>query len=168
MRTSVARLASKIKVGDSLPAANVFLGVPPVATNVAERFGKGRVIIFGVPGAFTPGCTKTHLPGYVKDAEKLKAKANAQEIVCVAVNDSFVMEAWSAQYDAGKKITVASDVNADFATKTGLAIDLPILGGVRSSRFAMIVNDGKVEFLAEEPDGKGLTCSLSDSLLAKL
>ncbi|CUG88372.1 peroxiredoxin, putative [Bodo saltans] len=168
MRTSVSRLAAKIKVGDSLPAASIFLGVPPVATNVVERFGKGRIIIFGVPGAFTPGCTKTHLPGYVKDADKLKAKANAKEIICISVNDSFVMEAWANQYDPSKKIVVASDVNADFATKTGLAIDLPVLGGKRSSRFAMIVNDGTVEFLAEEPDGKGLSCSLSDSLLAKL
>jgi 2-Cys peroxiredoxin 5 len=167
MRASIKQL-TKIQVGDKLPSANVFLGVPPAPTNFLERFGKGRVLVFGVPGAFTPGCSKTHLPGYVKDAEKIRAKLGVTEIVCIAVNDVFVMDAWSAQHDPKKSVTMVADAAADFAVKSGLKVDLPVLGGVRSSRFALVAEDGVVKHLFEEPDGKGLSCSLSDSILAKL
>eukprot|EP00331_Platyophrya_macrostoma_P014010 CAMPEP_0176432072 /NCGR_PEP_ID=MMETSP0127-20121128/15178_1 /TAXON_ID=938130 /ORGANISM="Platyophrya macrostoma, Strain WH" /LENGTH=167 /DNA_ID=CAMNT_0017814177 /DNA_START=65 /DNA_END=568 /DNA_ORIENTATION=+ len=165
---STLRLMQKLKVGDKLPAANVHIGVPPVAVNFAEKFGKGRVLVFGVPGAFTPGCTKTHLPGYVKDSAKIRAKFGVNEIVCIAVNDVFVLEAWSMKYDPKQTVTMVSDAVADFATKSGLKVDLPVLGGIRSSRFALIAEDGVVKNLFEEPDGKGLSCSLSESLLAKL
>jgi 2-Cys peroxiredoxin 5 len=158
---------AKIQVGDKLPGVTVFIGLPPTPVNIADRFGKGRVLIFGVPGAFTPGCSKTHLPGYVRDAGKIKEKG-IQEIACISKNDSFVMEAWGQQLDPTKQIVLVADPQGDFTSNTQLSVDLPVLGGSRSSRFAMVVNNGVVEKLFEEPDGKGLTCSLSDSLLSKM
>jgi len=150
--------------GQRVPTATVYTttAAPKVTT---ELFGGRKVILFGVPGAFTPGCSKTHLPGYVQDADKLKAKLGVSEIFCVSVNDPFVMAAWGEQQKAEGKVTMISDPQAAFVSSLGLTLDLAVLGGKRSSRFAMILNDGVVEKVSVEPDGKGLTCSLAASLL---
>ncbi len=153
-----------LKVGDRLPSASFFVGLPPAAKTTEELTAGKRVIIFAVPGAFTPGCSKTHLPGYVADADKLKAKYGATDIYCVANNDSFVMDAWAASANAAGRVTMLADPLNDFLAKSELKVDLPVLGGARYARFAMVVNDGVVEKLNVEPDGKGLTCSLSSAL----
>jgi len=82
-----------VQVGDAVPSVDLFEGAPDQKVNLAEVCKEGKVVIFGVPGAFTPGCSKTHLPGYVEDADKLKAKG-IKDIICVSVNDPFVMGAW--------------------------------------------------------------------------
>ena len=84
-----------VKVGDSVPSVDLFEGAPDKKVNLADVCKEGKVVVFGVPGAFTPGCSKTHLPGYVERADSLKSKG-VKEIICVAVNDPFVMAAWGA------------------------------------------------------------------------
>ena len=132
----------------------------------AELFAGKKVVIFGVPGAFTPGCSKTHLPGYIKDAERIKGKGVA-EIGCVSVNDPFVMAAWGEAHGAAGKVRMLADTNAEFAKAAGLALDLSVLGGVRCKRFSAVVTDGVVEALNVEPADAptGMTCSLADKML---
>jgi 2-Cys peroxiredoxin 5 len=133
----------------------------------AEEFGSGKVIIFAVPGAFTPGCSNTHLPGYVNDFDAIKAKG-VDQIACVAVNDAFVMNAWGEAHGANGKIRMLADPLAEFTKALGLDVDAAALGGVRSKRYAMVLEDGKVTQLEVEPGGFGLTCSLSESIIEKL
>ena len=123
--------------------------------------------MFGVPGAFTPGCSKTHLPGYVADAARIKGKGVA-EIVCVSVNDPFVMAAWGEAHGATGKVRMLADTTGAFTKALGLDLDLTAaLGGVRCKRFSAIVEDGTVTTLnlesAEAPTA--MTCSLADKML---
>ena len=123
-----------------------------------------KVVMFGVPGAFTPGCSKTHLPGYVAAAADLKA-GGVDEIVCVSVNDPFVMEAWGKDQSAGGKVRMLADTTAELTKALELELDLSaVLGNVRCKRFSMVVEDGTVTKLNVEPDGTGLTCSLADKI----
>jgi len=157
-----------IKVGDQLPAATLFEGTPDGKVEVAELFAGKRAVVFGVPGAFTPGCSKTHLPGYVEKADEIKSHG-VDLIVCLAVNDPFVMAAWGQAHKADGKIMMLADTSAEFAKAAGLDIDLKaVLGSVRMKRFSMIVDDGKVSFLNIEPDGTGMTCSLAGNVLTTL
>merc|ERR1711892_1352679 len=113
----------------------------------------------------TPGCSKTHLPGYVAAAEDMKAKG-VQEILCVSVNDPFVMEAWGKDQGAGGKVRMMADTCGDLTKALELELDLSaVLGSVRCKRFSMVVEDGKVTKLNVEPDGTGLTCSLADKIV---
>ena len=113
-------------------------------------------------GAFTPGCSKTHLPGYVAAAGELKA-AGVHEIACVSINDPFVMHAWGEAQGAGGKVRMLADTTGDWSKKLALDTDklAAALGGVRTKRFSMIVDDGVIKALNVEPDGTGLTCSLA-------
>lgn len=157
-----------IQIGDALPAGALHEGSPKTQVDPAEAFATGKHVIFAVPGAYTPGCTRTHLPGYVADAEAYAAKG-VDSINCIAVNDAFVMAAWGEAYGAAGKIRMLADPAAVFTKAIGLDVDATAaLGGVRSKRYAMVVEDGKVTHLEVEPDGFGLSCSLSDGLLGKL
>ncbi len=156
-----------IQIGDSLPSATLHEGTPDNTIDPAEAFATGRVLVFGVPGAFTPGCDKTHLPGYVESFDTLKAKG-IDQVACVAVNDAFVMAAWGESQGAAGKVRMLADPGADFTKKLGLDVDAAVLGGTRSKRYAMVVQDGKVTHLEVEPDGFGLSCSLAPSLIEKL
>ncbi|MEM9034114.1 MAG: peroxiredoxin [Actinomycetota bacterium] len=157
-----------IQPGDSLPSGQLQEGNPGATVDPAAEFGSGTTIIFGVPGAFTPGCSNTHLPGYVADAESLAAKG-VDAIACVSVNDAFVMGAWGESQGAEGKVRMLADPQAEFTTAMGLEVDAgAVLGGVRSKRYAMIVKDGVVSDIEVEPDGFGLTCSLSSSIADKL
>jgi peroxiredoxin len=140
-----------IKVGDRLPDAKFTVmgadGPRPVTTD--EVFSGKKVVLFGVPGAFTPTCSEQHLPGFVGNADDILAKGVAT-IACTAVNDVFVLSAWSKSRGA-EKILMLADGNADFARALGLEIDLAGFGlGPRSKRYAMIVDDGGVKYLAIE------------------
>ena len=118
-----------------------------------------------MPGAFTPGCSATHLPGFVVNSDKIKA-TGVDAIVCTAVNDAFVMDAWGKSQNA-VEIVMAGDGNAEFAKAIGLELDLTERGlGVRSKRYAMIVNDGKVELL--NIDTTGIDASSAETILAAL
>lgn len=157
-----------IQVGDSLPTGIAMHHTSPGDTVDLGAFAAGKkLVVFAVPGAFTPGCDKTHLPGYVADAEAIKAKG-VDAIVCISVNDAFVMQAWGAAHETGDKVMMLADAGAAFSKAIGLDVDAAALGGVRSKRYAMIVEDGKVTHLNVEPDGFGLSCSLSKPLVELL
>ena len=153
-----------IKAGDAIPNVDLFEGAPDKKVNLAEECKSGKYVIFGVPGAFTPGCSKTHLPGYVSTAEDLKAKG-IKDIFCVAVNDPFVMAAWGENQNAGGKVRMLADTCGDLTKALELELDLAkVLGNVRCKRFSILVEDGKAAQVNIEPDGTGLTCSLASSL----
>jgi 2-Cys peroxiredoxin 5 len=125
------------------------------------------VVVIGIPGAYTPGCSKTHAPGYVSNAEAIKSKGVA-EIACISVNDPFVMDAWGKALGAEGKVRMFADTNAELTKAMGLDVNLSVLGGVRTKRFSAIIEDGTITALNVEPDNTGLTCSLADPLLKAL
>jgi 2-Cys peroxiredoxin 5 len=157
-----------IQVGDKLPSIELQEGSPGNKINLAELFAGKRGILFAVPGAFTPGCSKTHLPGYVADAEAFAAKG-IEVMACVSVNDAFVMGAWGEALGATGKIRMLADPAAVYSKAVGLEVDASgALGNIRSKRYSMIIDDGVVTALNVEPDGFGLTCSLSKPLLEQI
>lgn len=156
-----------IAIGDTLPAVSLTEGSPKGAVMPTELFAKGKHVLFGVPGAFTPGCDRTHLPGYIADRDAFTAKG-VETIACVSVNDAFVMAAWGTAQGAAGKVRMLADAQGAFTKALGLDVDAPGLGGLRSKRYTMLIEDGKVTRLDVEPDGFGLSCSLSNALLESL
>jgi len=153
-----------IAVGDTFPNVTLTENNPGTKVNTHDLMAGKKVVIFGVPGAFTPGCSKTHLPGYINDAEKIKAKGYS-EIICVSVNDPFVMGAWGAQSGADGKVRMLSDTHAELAKALGLELCAQqVFGAIRMKRFSAIVDNKIVTQLNVETDGTGLTCSLSNGL----
>ena len=152
-----------IQVGDALPAVTLSeysevegngcsLGPNPV--DVAKAVAGKTIAIFAVPGAFTPTCSAKHVPGYVENAEAFQA-AGVDEIWCLSVNDAFVMGAWARDQKTAGKVRMLADGSADFAKATGLTLDLTGRGmGLRSNRYSMLVQDGKVKTLNIEGPGK--------------
>lgn len=158
-----------IQIGDKIPACSTLRvmcekGPQPVTTD--DLFAGKKVVLFAVPGAFTPGCSNTHLPGFVVNADKIKAKGVAS-IICVSVNDAFVMGAWGKAQNA-EHLTMLADGSAELAKATGMELDLIDKGmGVRWKRLAMIVDDGVVKNLAIEPPG-GIVESSAEAILKLL
>ena len=148
-----------IKPGDAMPDAQLMYmtdaGPAPISTG--DLFGGKTVALFALPGAFTPTCSNQHLPGYVDKAEDLRAKG-VDTIVCLAVNDAFVMGAWGQQQGANGKVMMVADGNAELTKKLGLEMDGSGFGmGTRSLRYSMIVRDGVVETLnVEQNPGKAV------------
>lgn len=154
-----------IKVGDKIPAVNLMVataeGPKPISTD--EFFGGKKVVLFAVPGAFTPTCSAKHLPGFVDHADEFKAKG--VELACVSVNDAFVMGAWGKDQNADGKVTMLADGNGDFAEALGLTMDGSGFGmGKRSQRFAIYADNGEVKVLNVEP-GPGLEVSSAETML---
>lgn len=145
-----------IKVGDKLPSATLVKATEngPDQVSTDDFFAGRKVALFAVPGAFTPTCSAKHMPGYVDNADALKAKG-VDEIACVSVNDAFVMDAWGKASNAGDKVTLLADGNGQFAKELGLEMDGSKFGmGTRSQRYSMVVNDGVVEALNVEGPGE--------------
>ena len=165
-----------IKVGDRLPAGTLqeyhdvesegcSIGPNPVTIEQLTR-GK-KVVIFGLPGAFTPTCSAKHVPSYLANYDKLKAKG-VDTIACLSVNDAFVMGAWGRDQHAGSKVRMLADGSAAFTKALGLELDLTARGmGVRCQRFSMLVDDGVVKSLNIEAPGK-FEVSGGDTMLAQL
>ena len=144
-----------IKVGDQIPSMKLMMGTPegPKETSTDEVFKGKKVVLFAVPGAFTPTCSVKHLPSFVQNADALKAKG-VDTIACIAVNDAFVMAAWGKEQGIDGKITMLADGSAAFTKALGLELDLIGRGmGTRSQRYALIAQDGKVTHLAVEAPG---------------
>jgi peroxiredoxin len=138
----------------------------PADITTDEIFSGKKVLLFAVPGAFTPGCSMTHLPGYVVNADKIKA-AGVDTIVCMAVNDAFVMDAWGKAQNA-EELLMLADGNGEFTAALGLELDGSGFGlGSRSQRFAMIVDDGTVSHLNVE-EGPGVDVSSAETMMALL
>jgi len=167
-RTFSTSAANAISVGDNIPDVTVFEDNPGGAVELSKLFAGKKGVLFGVPGAFTPGCSATHLPGYLTHLEALKAKG-IDEVACLAVNDPFVMKAWGDAHGATGKIRMLADTCGAFTKAADLELDLAaVLGNIRTKRFAMVVENGVVVGLNVEPDGTGLTCSLAPKVLDKL
>jgi peroxiredoxin len=157
-----------IKAGDKIPDCTLKTmgdkGPLDIATQ--DIFSGKKVLLFAVPGAFTPGCSLTHLPGYVVNADKIKAQG-VDTIACMSVNDAFVMGAWGNDQNASE-ILMLADGNADFTAALGLELDGSGFGmGTRSQRFAMIVEDGTVSHLNVE-DGPGIDASSAETMMTLL
>jgi peroxiredoxin len=156
-----------IRVGDRLPEATFKVMTPdgPADRSTSEIFGRRKVVLFGVPGAFTPTCHKNHLPGFLENAEAIRAKG-VDEIAVVSVNDVWVMKAWREATGADGKIEFLADGAGEFANAIGLAYDGPM--GRRVRRFSMIVDKGVVAWMAiEEMPGKADLTSATE-LMARL
>ena len=159
-----------IQVGDRLPATTFRVltadGPKPLSTD--DVFKGKKVVLFAVPGAFTPTCHKNHLPGFVKNADAIKAKG-VDTIAVTGVNDVFVMDAWKKASDAEGKVEFLADGSADFAKAIGLSLDASANGlGIRSKRYCMVVEDGVVKSLnVEEAPGKA-DVSGADNLMKHL
>ena len=162
-----------IKVGDKLPAGtlNEFVEVEgegcaigPNSFDIAAATSGKKVVLFALPGAYTPTCSVKHVPGYVENAEALQA-VGIDEIWCVSVNDAFVMGAWGRDQNAAGKVRMMADGSADFTKATGLTLDLTTRGmGLRSNRYSMLVVDGVVKSLNVEGPGK-FAVSDADTML---
>ena len=141
----------RIKKGDKLPDAKVFiLNKDPKEVSIKQIVGDEKVILFGLPGAFTPTCSAKHLPGFVSVTDQLKEK-NIQKVICISVNDPFVMDAWGKVYDVQNKILMVGDYNGDFTKNIGAELDLNKRGlGIRSCRYTMLIEKGRVIKISEE------------------
>ena len=141
----------KIKEGDQLPDAKIFiLDSSPKETSLRQIIGEEKCIIFGLPGAFTSTCSTKHLPGFINAESQIKAK-NIKKVVCVSVNDPFVMEAWGKVNNAQNKVLMVADSRGDFTKSIGAEINLGHKGlGIRSSRYAMLVEKGKIIKISKE------------------
>jgi peroxiredoxin len=158
-----------IAVGDRIPDVSVHIPSPegPKQVRSGDVLGTGTVVLFGVPGAFTPTCSDHHLPGFVLRAEDLRAKG-VDTIACMSVNDVFVMAAWGEARGVGDDVLLIADGSAELTRALGLEVDLSGGGlGVRSARFAAVIRDGVVSDLAVE-EGLGLEVSSAEAVLARL
>jgi glutaredoxin/glutathione-dependent peroxiredoxin len=162
-----------IKVGDPLPDATVTettefgeaCPVNPQKLSVAEQARGKRVVVFGLPGAYTPTCSAKHLPGYLEHLDALRKKG-VDEVWCLSVNDGFVMAAWGEEHGATGKVRMLGDGSAELTRKLGLDIDIPGMG-VRCRRFSMLVDNGVVKQLNVEESGK-FAVSNAESMLEQL
>ena len=158
-----------IQVGDKIPEGGMAQMGPegPGPVSTADLFGGKKVVLFSVPGAFTPTCSAKHLPGFIQNAEAIKAKG-VDTIACMAVNDVFVMDAWGRGQDAGDAVMMLADGNADFTKSLGLELDASGFGmGTRGQRFAMVVDDGVVSQLYIE-EGGAFEVSSAENVLGNL
>jgi peroxiredoxin len=159
-----------ISVGDKIPDVEVRTlddAGAPQAVRTGEVLGSGKVVLFAVPGAYTPGCSKIHLPGFVQGADDL-FKKGVDRIACIAVNDAWVMDAWGREQGVGNKIMMLADGNGDFAKAMGLEFDGGGIGlGLRSQRYAAVIEDGRITSLDVEPK-PGVDLSSCENVLTHL
>ncbi len=158
-----------ISVGDKMPAGafGVMTGDGPGSMTTDALFGGKKVVLFSVPGAFTPTCSMNHLPGYVTQAAAFADKG-VDTVACMAVNDVFVMHAWGDAGGAADKVVMLADGNGDYAKALGLTMDASGFGmGLRGQRFALVVDDGTVTHVAVEAPGE-FRVSAADAVLEQL
>jgi peroxiredoxin len=158
-----------IQAGEKMPSGvfGVMTDAGPGAVSTEDLFGGKKVVLFSVPGAFTPTCSMNHMPGFIDHADEILAK-DVDTIACMAVNDIFVMDAWGKDRGVGDKISMLADGNGEYASALGLEMDATGFGmGMRGQRFAIIVDDGVAAHVAVEEAGK-FEVSSAESVLANL
>ncbi|XP_073680663.1 peroxiredoxin-5, mitochondrial [Garra rufa] len=169
MQHTTPMTSMQIQVGQCLPDVMVHEGDPGNGISMAQLFRGKRGVLFGVPGAFTPGCSKSHLPGFIQMSEDLRARGIC-EIACISVNDAFVMSAWGKQNGADGRVRMLADPTGAFTQAVGLLLNnnqmVQVLGNFRSQRYAMYIEDGVCRKISVEPDGTGLSCSLAQNFLS--
>ncbi|KAH7409566.1 peroxiredoxin [Cadophora sp. MPI-SDFR-AT-0126] len=167
-------MAAELKLGDSIPAGTTFSYVPytpengditacgiPITYDASKEWANKKVVVFSVPGAFTPGCSAKHLPGYIENLAALKGKG-VDIVATIAFNDAWVMSAWGkANGIKNDDILFLSDVDAAFSKKLGWTI------GERTARYALIIDSGKIVYAEKEP-GREVSVSSAEAVLAKL
>ena len=157
----------KLKIKEQLPEAQIFylLNGEPKQINIKEVLGKNKIVIFGLPGAFTTTCSKFHLPSFINNADKIRDKG-IEKIFCIAVNDPFVMNAWGEVNKIGKNITMLADPYLSFTKLIGAEVDRNARGmGIRSSRYVMIVENFVVQNIQEEKETKNCSITSADNVL---
>ena len=159
----------KIKKGDKLPDAKVFiLEKDPKEVSIKKIVGNEKVILFGLPGAFTPTCSAKHLPGFIIAIDQLKKKG-IKKVVCISVNDPFVMDAWGKTHNVQDKILMVGDSKGDFTKNIGAELNLTNRGlGVRSSRYTMLVEKGSVLKISEEEVAGKCEVTAAENFLKKI
>lgn len=158
-----------IQVGDKLPSVTLQVMTDDGVQNINsdDLFAGKKVVLFALPGAYTPTCSAAHLPGYVVHSDALNARG-VDQIICLSVNDAFVMSAWGKEHNADDRVMMVADGSAKFTRAIGLDLDLEEAGmGIRSKRYAMVVNDGVVELLNVEAP-KEFKVSDAETILASL
>lgn len=157
-----------IKVGDKLPDVKLYVMTEkgPQAVQTGDMLKGKKTALFALPGAYTPTCSAKHVPGFLDKFDQLKSKG-VDQIVCLSVNDAFVMGAWGKDQKVGDKIVMAADPNAEFTKAVGLGTDIAVLGGLRSQRYSMIVEDGVVKKLNVEEPG-AFEVSSADYMIGQL
>ena len=158
-----------IKVGDTLPAIPLrrLNGSTIEEINLIDRIKGKKVVLFGVPGAFTPTCSQIHLPSFVKEADALKAKG-IHEIFCVSINDPYVLDVWGKVAHATGKINLLSDGNGEFTKAMGLLFDDNPVLGLRSKRYVTVLEDGIVRSLQVEPNASNCTVTCAEEIIKNL
>ena len=160
----------KLKIKDQIPDIEIFhlIDGVPQTSKIRDILGNGKVVLFGLPGAFTSTCSKLHLPGYVGNADKIKSKG-IENIFCLSVNDPFVMNAWGEANNAGGKITMLSDPYLLFTKAIGAEVDRNSKGmGIRSNRYAMVIENLEVINIQVEKETKQCGLSSADGILGLL
>ena len=158
----------KLKENEKVPSAEVFLleDGEPIKKDIQELLKDKRVVLFGLPGAYTSVCSAKHLPGYVNTFDKYKSKG-VDHIICMSANDPFVMDAWMKSY-SNSKINYVADSNSELLNSSGLEMDLSVIGlGKRLSRFAMFIDNGLIKMIFDEKGG-GLEKSKAENVLENL
>ncbi|KAH3670830.1 hypothetical protein WICMUC_004799 [Wickerhamomyces mucosus] len=157
-----------LQIGEEIPEIALKQNSPGNDVYLSDLVSKGRSIIVGVPGAFSPACSASHVPGYIKHFDDFAAKG-INSIHVVGVNDPFVFKAWAESLKGSEKLNFLADPSAVFTQTADLGVDATnIFGGIRSTRYALIVKDGKVEQQFDEPDHFGISVSSAEEVLEKL
>ena len=157
----------KLKENENLPSEEIFVleGGEPIKKSIEEYTKGKKVIIFGLPGAYTSVCSAKYLPGYVKNIDAFKSKG-IDHVICMSVNDPFVMSAWGKEHNVGDKIVMAGDPFLTFTKSIGADVDKSARGlGIRSNRYTMLVENGKVTKLQEEEDTGACEISAAENFL---
>lgn len=165
----------QLKVGDAVPSALLYDGAPSKAVNLAEKTARGKNLVIGVPGAFSPGCSQRHIPEYIKNFDKFKDQGFGN-IFVIAVNDSFVTSAWedyvfdqAPTTGAESFVEVLADPTGEFSREWDVLFDAtPFFGGKRSARYAAVIEDGKVTKDFIEPDNTGINVSSAENVANNL
>ncbi|MEL6359598.1 MAG: peroxiredoxin [Pseudomonadota bacterium] len=158
-----------VQVGDKIPSATVMVATAdgPEKKDAVDVLGNGKTVLFAVPGAFTPTCSARHLPGFVEKAQEIKGKG-VDTIVCMSVNDAFVMQAWGEQHNASGDIVMLADGNGELSRAFGLTMDGTGFGmGERSQRFSALIENGEVKALNVEAPG-AFEVSSADHILTQI
>ena len=160
----------KIKEGEQFPNSQVFVLSKdgPKEITISEIIGQDKVILFGLPGAFTPTCSAKHLPGFVDSMDEIKKKG-IKKVICISVNDPFVMDAWGKSHNVYEKITMLGDSRGEFTKSIGAELDLNARGlGIRSARYTMLIENGAVKKVVEEEVAGKCEITSAENFLKKI